>query len=75
MLKRSLVFTGLLAVIAPKLFGKVAEFWGTWITTRPTVPYFDARIDVDQFVLRRTRLFGWLVVGLTIFCAVMLTRT
>ena len=66
---------GVVAIIAPKAFAALAGFCGTWVTIRPTVPYLDARIDIDRFVLRRTRLFGWVVVGFTAVCGVLLTCT
>ena len=54
---------GLIAVVSPARFSRLAVFLGRWVETRPTLPIVDARVDVDAAVLRHSRLFGICVVA------------
>ncbi len=52
---------GLLAVAYPRGFILVAKFGGRWIGSASSSTLFDSRINIDQYVLRHSRLFGVLV--------------
>lgn len=53
---------GMVAIVSPARFARIAGFWGKWIETRPQVPLVDARVDVDSTILRYTRPFGVAVI-------------
>ncbi|NIL97414.1 MAG: hypothetical protein GTO62_09850 [Planctomycetales bacterium] len=49
---------GLLAVVAPQRFAAVTQYSGQWVHTEKILSALDRRIDVDQYVLSHSRLFG-----------------
>ena len=59
----SCIACGAFAVLWPNRFNQVARFMAKWGETRPTVPWFDSRYDIDSFVLQHTRVFGVVVLG------------
>ena len=63
---------GITATLCPARFAKTARFWGRWIETRPTIPVADHRVDIDEFVLRHTRVFGVAVLSVAAFWTVAL---
>ena len=69
------VTCGVIAVFLPQVFGKLATFLGRWVETRPTFAMFDKRIDVDQYVLRYTRVFGALVLLASAYWASLIAQT
>ncbi len=66
---------GVLALVAPNKFERIARFWGRWVETKPTVPLADRRIDIDDFVLRHARVFGLLLCAGAFLCSVLLMST
>lgn len=52
---------GLVAVVCPNCFQRLAGFSGSWVDTDRWWEVLDRRVDIDQFVLRRPRLFGAVV--------------
>ena len=54
---------GLLALLSPQLFGRIATFGGRWIDSAKALAAFDKRVDVDQYVLRHSRILGSLVIA------------
>ena len=66
------VTCGMIAIMLPDTFGKMAKFLGTWIETRPTFKPIDNRLDVDHYFLRYTRTFGAIVLLASAFWASML---
>jgi len=68
------VTCGVIAVMLPQTFGKLAAFLGTWIETRPVFKAFDSRLDVDHYFLRYTRAFGAIVLLASAFWASLLAE-
>ena len=64
------VFAGI-ALLWPNTFARIARFLGTWVRTRPTLPFVDSRVDIDEFVLGHTRVFGGVVFAAAAFWAVL----
>lgn len=64
---------GLCAVLSPKVFARISASSSTWIDSsrlwRTIAGLFDRRCDVDQHVLRYSRVFGALVLAATAFIA------
>jgi hypothetical protein len=52
---------GLLATFAPGQFSAIAARGGKWIDTEKALQLLDKPIDVDQHVLRYSRIFGVVV--------------
>lgn len=49
---------GLLAVVSPRLFQKVAGQSGRWIDSSRALEYLDRKVDIDAYILPRSRLLG-----------------
>ncbi|HZZ28265.1 MAG TPA: hypothetical protein VFE46_09720 [Pirellulales bacterium] len=49
---------GLIAVISPAFFAKVATRSARWVDTRKFTDALDKRIDIDRYVLPFSRLLG-----------------
>ncbi|MDP6557126.1 MAG: hypothetical protein QGG71_20830 [Pirellulaceae bacterium] len=70
----SCVTCGVIAVILPLTFGKLATFLGKWVEAFPTLAFVEKRVDVDHYVLRYTRTFGALVLLASAFWASLLAQ-
>jgi len=69
----SATFTcGITATLFPARFANTARFWSQWIETRPMVPFADHRVDIDEFVLRHTRVFGVAILSAASFWTALL---
>ncbi len=55
------VLAGLIAVVSPQVFGRVASNGSRWYDSSRILAAFDKRIDIDHYVLRHTRVFGFAV--------------
>lgn len=63
---------GLVAVVCPTCFQRLAGLGGSWIDTDRWWAVLDQRVDIDQFVLRRPRLFGAIVVAASAYLGYLL---
>ncbi len=54
---------GAVAILSPRLFALTAKKGATWIDSDQCFRLLDRRLDVDEFVLRHSRIFGTLVVA------------
>ncbi len=54
---------GLLMVLSPRRFARVAAWCNLWVDTDPLFKKLDYRVEIDAYVLRYARLFGVLVVA------------
>ncbi len=54
---------GLVAVVSPQRFKVIVERSGRWIDTNKIVARLDKPVNVDQHVLRHTRVFGAVVLA------------
>ncbi len=73
----SVVIIGLLAVVSPGHFAKLAQGSGKWIDTDALRQRVEKPIDIDTFILRNSRAFGVIVVAAAcvlgyVFCAQMI---
>jgi hypothetical protein len=57
-----LTFVGLLAVISPRRFAKLANCGSQWIDTSKVVERLDKPIHVDRYILPFSRLLGAAVI-------------
>lgn len=58
---------GAIALCCPDTFAVLAQRGGTWVDTSDLLKKLDERIDIDQHVLRYSRIFGIAVVASAIF--------
>ena len=65
---------GLLALLCPRLFERVATKGSQWIDTQKLIERLDRQYDVDRYILPYSRLFGLLVVASVLFLAGLLFR-
>ena len=68
-----LVFTaicGLIAVLSPRWFSRLASLGSQWVDSQRYVRWLDARIDIDHVVLRHARAFGICVLAALFFATV-----
>ena len=65
---------GLLAVISPRWFQRVACRSSCWIDTNKALAVFDKRVDIDSYVVPYSRLLGLAVLLAVITLAVLLRR-
>ena len=68
------VACGIIAIVLPDAFGRLAIFLGKWVETRPTFAVVDRRVDVDHFILRYTRAFGAVILLASAFWASLLAQ-
>jgi hypothetical protein len=54
---------GLLALCSPPRFSRVARWGSIWVDTNKLVDKLQRRIDIDRYVLKYCRLFGFTVLG------------
>jgi hypothetical protein len=59
---------GLVAVVSPKTFSGIAAFASRRIETSQWFEWFDKEFDIDEYILRHTRLFGLFTIA-TVLCA------
>lgn len=66
---------GLLAILSPSYFARIAQCGGHWVDTSRVAQLLEKPIEVDQAVLRHSRVFGVAVVAssawLAYLCASM----
>ena len=53
---------GLVALVSPRRFAALAQRGSKWIDTSRVVEAMDRRVDVDQHIIRHSRVFGVLVI-------------
>jgi hypothetical protein len=53
---------GLIAVISPNRFQKLATRSGQWVDTNKLAEVLDKRVDIDRYVLPFSRLLGVAVI-------------
>ena len=53
---------GLIAVISPNRFQKLATRGGQWVDTNKLAEVLDKRVDIDRYVLPFSRLLGVAVI-------------
>ncbi|MBX3414437.1 MAG: hypothetical protein KF708_17255 [Pirellulales bacterium] len=49
---------GLLAVVSPRLFQKLAGQTDRWVDSSRALECLDRRVDIDAYILPRSRLLG-----------------
>ena len=49
---------GLVALVSPQSFKRMAEFGGRWLDSSKITAQLDRRIDVDRLVLPHSRMLG-----------------
>jgi len=54
---------GLLAVVSPRLFQKLAGQTDRWVDSNRALECLDRRVDIDAYVLPRSRLLGFAVIA------------
>jgi len=54
---------GLLAVVSPRLFQKLAGQTDRWVDSTRALECLDRRVDIDTYVLPRSRLLGVAVIA------------
>ncbi|MFI4875188.1 MAG: hypothetical protein ACIALR_07620 [Blastopirellula sp. JB062] len=62
----------MVAVVCPACFEQLASISGNWIDTDRWWAILDHRIDIDQYVLMRPRLFGSIVIAASIYLGYLL---
>jgi hypothetical protein len=65
---------GLVALLSPRLFQRIATKGSHWIDTQKLIEQLDRRYDVDRYVLPHSRLLGALVVASVVLLAGLLFR-
>lgn len=63
---------GLLALLSPRFFSRLAQWGGLWIETDKYTDLLSRRIEIDHHVLRHGRLFGAVVMAVVIVLAILL---
>ncbi len=59
---------GLLALVSPKGFAQISHDSSRWVDTAKVLEKFDKPINIDEHVLRYSRVFG---VAIMVACAVL----
>lgn len=54
---------GFLALCSPPLFSRLARWGSIWVDTNKLVDKLQRRIEIDGYVLKHCRLFGFAVLG------------
>ena len=60
---------GLVAVVSPKMFARVAETGGLRVIKPKSPLLFESTIDIDQLVIRHSRQFGTVVILVVVYLA------
>ncbi len=58
---------GSLALVMPNAFSRLAQTGARWVDTEKLIEKLDQRVDVDQHVLRHSRLLGAAVIASAVF--------
>lgn len=74
LLLSALASVGILAMISPHHFSKLATRGNGWIDTNKLLAVFDKRIDIDEAVKPFSRVLGFSVLAAAILIATMLLR-
>jgi hypothetical protein len=56
------LFLGAAAIVCPDTFASVARGGGQWIDSQQILQTLDKKVDIDEHVLRYSRVFGVAVV-------------
>ena len=66
---------GLVALVSPKTFQRVAQIGGTWFDSGKMLAQLDKPIDLDRLVLPHSRLLGAVVLAsVAILCFQLAVR-
>jgi hypothetical protein len=65
---------GMIAVVSPPRFAKLAAWGGRWIDSNKILQVFDKRIDIDHYVMPFSRLLGLAVLLAVVVLAYVLGR-
>jgi hypothetical protein len=57
---------GVVAVVSPRTFSAMSKFARRRIETNRWFAWLDKEVDVDEYFLRHTRLFGLLMIAATL---------
>jgi len=57
------VLCGLIAVISPRTFGAIARAASRRVDTQRWLAWLDKEIDIDRYVLKHARLFGFVTLA------------
>jgi len=57
---------GLVAAVSPRTFSAIAAFGRRRVDTNRWLAWLDKEVDVDEYFLRHTRLFGLVTVAATL---------
>jgi len=63
---------GFMLLFSKKLFGKINDMLNTWISTEIIEKFFGSVKNVDQYVLSRNRIFGILLIMISILALVII---
>ncbi|UUO08556.1 hypothetical protein M4951_09590 [Blastopirellula sp. J2-11] len=63
---------GIVAVVCPTCFQRLAGIGGSWVDTDRWWAVLDQRVDIDRFVLQRPRLFGSIVIAASAYLGYLL---
>jgi hypothetical protein len=67
---------GFLALCSPPAFSRLARGASVWVDTNRLVDKMQRRIEIDRYVLRYCRLFGFAVLGaVALFASVLICTT
>lgn len=61
------VFFGLLAVVSPAYFRRIADGGSQWFDTNKLISILDTPINIDKHLLNYSRVFGLAVVASSLF--------
>jgi hypothetical protein len=65
---------GLLALVSPSLFQRIATAGSRWFDTQKWIERLDRRYDIDRYVLPHSRVLGALVIASVVFLGGFLYR-
>ena len=65
---------GLLAMVSPQRFSRLAHRGSGWIDTNKYLSFLDKRVDIDQAVLPFSRVLGFAVLGSAVLWATLLLK-
>ena len=54
---------GLLAIVSPRMFGRISARLGGWVDSAKALVVFDKQFAVDDYILRHSRLLHLMVVA------------
>lgn len=65
---------GLLALVSPRIFARLSTSASQWVDAGRALAFLDRRIDIDEYILPRSRLLGAAVVASVIVLAFFYVR-